>query len=101
MRIPVLPVSGSLNEWSIIELQGKIKSKTDNIEGQNIGPLQIEGDHATLNIGNHQLKGKIHKLKKPLLVMRKGTKEGVSVESVIRTKVVFSERPTLLFPNVN
>ena len=100
MRIPIVPVSNQLNELAILELQGEIVPKRQSLEEQSIGPLTVEENgHATLIIGNHELHGKVHKLKKPLLVLQRGSTDAVKAVACIRQKVVFSERPLLIFPN--
>ncbi|KAH0794676.1 chromosome transmission fidelity protein 8 [Histomonas meleagridis] len=98
MRIPLIPVSNQLNELAIIELQGQLISLEETFVNQKIGPLIFDGDHATLTIGNHLLHGKIHRLKAPLAVVERGSTEGIPIIAVIRQKVVFSERSTILFP---
>ena len=99
MRIPILPVSNQLGELAILELQGEIIPKKQTFEFQTIGPLTVhENGHATLVIGNHELHGKVHKLKKPLLVLERGSVDAVKAVACIRQKVVFSERPLLIFP---
>ena len=98
MRIPIVPIGNDLKELAIIELQGRIIVKSgDEIELKTFGPLTMNGDHATLIIGNHELRGKLHKLKHPLAVVKKGSVEGTSIIAVIRNKIVFSERPTIIF----
>ena len=98
MRIPILPMGPDLKELAIIELQGSIIVRTgEPLSSQSFGPLQMNGEHATLVIGNHELKGKRYKLKKPLAVFEKGTLEGSKIVAVIRHKIVFSERPTIIF----
>lgn len=99
MRIPIVPVSGSLDELAILELQGEVTPKNSTYEEQTMGPLTIEGNHATLIIGNHELRGKVQILKNPLLVLKKGSKEGINAVAYIKKKVVFSDRPMLIFPN--
>ena len=101
MRIPILVNIGQgIPQWAIIELQGQVTARTGSFEGESIGPLTIENDHATLTIGNHMLNGKVHKLKKPLAVVQRGTTEGLPIIAVIRHKVVFSDRPQILFTNI-
>ena len=98
MRIPIIPISNDPKELAIIELQGRIIVRTgDSITTQTFGPLKMEGDHAILIIGNHELRGKLQKLKHPLAVMEKGSTEGIPIIAVIRHKIVFSERPTIIF----
>lgn len=100
MRIPLLISSDGVQEWAIIELQGKISTYDNDFSEKTFGPLSIDGDVATLTIGNHYLKGKVHRLKKPLCVLKRGTTDGISVVSVIRKKVIFSDRPIILFPDI-
>ena len=98
MRIPIIPINNNPKELAIIELQGKIIVRTgDSITSQSFGPLTMDGDHAILIIGNHELRGKLQKLKHPLAVMEKGSADGISIIAVIRHKIVFSERPTIIF----
>ena len=98
MRIPIKVSENGVNEWFMLELQGKISSPTGDFSDKSFGPLTFNGDHATLTIGNHQMSGKVHRLKKPLVVMHRGTTNGVEIGAVIRKKVVFSDRPIILFP---
>ena len=98
MRIPIVPISGTLDELAIIELQGEVIPKNSTYEEQTMGPLTIEGNHATLIIGNHELRGKVQTLKKPLLMLKKGNREGINAVAYVKKKVVFSERPMLIFP---
>ena len=103
MRIPILVsinLGQDIPEWAIIELQGQIIARKGSFEDETIGPLSIENDLATLIIGNHKLNGKVHKLKKPLAVVHRGTTEGLPIIAVIRHKVVFPDRPQILFSNV-
>ena len=97
MRIPLLVEINNIKEWIIIELQGKITSRTNNYENESIGPLIIENDIAKLTIGNHSLEGKIIVLKKPLAVIKKGNQDGLTLTSIIRKKILFPERPNLIF----
>ena len=98
MRIPIIPINNNPKELAIIELQGKIIVRTgDSITSQSFGPLTMDGDHAILIIGNHELRGKLQKLKHPLEVMERGSADGISIIAVIRHKIVFSERPTIIF----
>lgn len=98
MRIPIIPINNNPKELAIIELQGKIIVRTgESITTQTFGPLTMEGEHATLIIGNHELRGKRHTLKHPLAVLQKGSNENVPIIAVIRYKIVFSERPTIIF----
>ena len=97
MRIPLVPISNHLNELAIIELQGQLISMEGSFANQKIGPLIFDGDHATLTIGNHLLHGKIHKLKAPLAVVERGSVDNIPIIAIIRQKVVFSERSTILF----
>ena len=96
-RIPLVRVGEELNEYAIIELQGEVKSKQGVFDDLSIGPLKFDGDHATLIIGNHLLRGKVHKLKKPLAVLERAAVDGIPIIGVVRSKVVFSERSTLIF----
>lgn len=103
MRIPIVPVSGSDTELAIIELQGVIDiTQGGSFQDFTLGPLVInDDDSALLTIGNHLLRGKVVKLKKPLAMVKRGTKEGLEIHAVIRKKVLFSDRPTLIFPDFN
>ena len=100
MRIPIVPISNKLNELAILELQGEIIPKSGSFESQTIGPLTVDKNgHATLVIGNHELHGKQHVLKKPLLVLQRGSTSEIRAIACIRSKIVFSERPLLIFTN--
>lgn len=74
--IPVQP-SSSASGYIMVELQGELEFDSDkkNIVRQ-IGILaraQQGADTLQLTIGNHQLTGKLVDLKKPLLVLEKGS----------------------------
>lgn len=97
MRIPLLRISDKINEYAIIELQGRVNSKHGTYDDLAIGPLKFDGDHATLIIGNHLLRGKVHTLKRPLIVVERATLEKIPIIGLVRSKVVFSERSTLIF----
>lgn len=98
MRIQIVPINENPKELAIIELQGKLLTRTDSYEGLTFGPLKMEGERATLTIGNHLLHGKYHKLKKPLAVLRRGDQDGIDMVAVIKAKIVFSDRPAIIFP---
>jgi chromosome transmission fidelity protein 8 len=97
MRIPIVPVSNQPEEFALIELQGAIIPKTQSFQGQRIGPLTIEGANTILVIGNHQLHGRVEKLRKPLLVLRRGDERAIEAVGCVRSKAVFSDRPRLIF----
>lgn len=98
MRIPIVPISNELHELAIIELQGEIIPKDNSFDNRTFGPLTVDADgRATLIIGNHELRGKTVTLTKPLLVLERGTTSQIGAVACIRRKVVFSERPQLVF----
>lgn len=100
MRIPILANSGA-DELTMMDLQGELKISDHVLENVIIGPLNIDGNRAELTIGNHLLVGKIVKLRKPLIVLKKGTIDGLNIIGYIRNKIVFDERPSLLFPDLD
>ncbi|KAJ8946722.1 hypothetical protein NQ318_020816 [Aromia moschata] len=67
------PVEGLCNEWSIIELQGDLKSHTDSsFEGKFIGDLHFtKSGTPVLIIGHHLMYGKEAKLEKPFALLEK------------------------------
>jgi hypothetical protein len=97
MRIPIFPISNELNELALLELQGSITPKSDSFEGLTIGPLTVDGDAATLVIGNHELHGKVQLLKKPLVVLERGSAAQIRAVAVVRRKICFADRPRLIF----
>lgn len=99
MRIPIIVQNNQgVEEWALIELQGSITSKTQSFDSQTIGPLTIEDNIGTLVIGNHKLTGVVSSLKNPLIVVQKGTTDGLPVIAVIRRRILFQDRPEILFP---
>lgn len=98
MRIPIKVTEGGTTEWYMLELQGKIYCNDNDFNDKSFGPLSFNGDQAMLTVGNHQMKGKVHRLNTPLAAVRRGTADGVEIVAVIRKKVVFSDRPIILFP---
>lgn len=98
MRIPIKVTEDGVTEWYMLELQGKIYCNNNDFNDKSFGPLTFNGDNAKLTVGNHQMRGKLHRLSTPLAVMRRGTADGVEIVAVIRKKVVFSDRPIILFP---
>lgn len=71
----------------MLELQGKIEIYDYKTP---LGELELNDDgNAKLYIGNHCLKGKQVKLKKPFVMFDKDFR----VQSVIRQKILFDSRP--------
>jgi hypothetical protein len=83
-HLSILAIRGRENseeipEWTAIELQGSLEQRdgAKEVAGREIGGMEISEDRKTavLKIGNHQLKGSLVKLGKPLAVTRKRTEE--------------------------
>jgi hypothetical protein len=100
MRIPIVPISGKIGEYSLIELQGSIITRSVSFENETIGPLTFEGDNATLRIGNHLLIGKRVNVEPPLAVLKRGPIDQVDLVAVIRSKVIFFDRPNMIFDSI-
>jgi hypothetical protein len=83
MRSPIVPISNSLDELALLELQGLMTPKSQSFERLCVGPLTIEGDVATLVIGNHEISGKIQTLEKPLLVLERGNTSQIRAVAVV------------------
>ena len=97
MRIKIIPVNGKPNELVIIELQGTIEYRGEDISEVEIGPLTVNNKEATLVVGNHLLHGKEVTISPPIAVLERGTEEGLPIVAVIRKKYVFNQKPTYLF----
>ncbi|KAL4191682.1 hypothetical protein AMTRI_Chr07g31110 [Amborella trichopoda] len=102
--------NGDCEEWAIIELQGVVEAQPafqNHLQNLEIGRLchsPSEGNY-TFTVGYHELLGKKVILKKPLLVLRKGSiNEDASPNSqptldiigIIRHRILFKTRPKAL-----
>ncbi|XP_056643922.1 chromosome transmission fidelity protein 8 homolog [Diorhabda sublineata] len=86
------------DEWSIIELQGDLKSHSEsNFEGQFIGDLQYtKTGIPILIIGHHLIYGKETKIEKPFALIEKQEVDGkieFVVKAIIKNKIIFKTRP--------
>eukprot|EP00879_Flechtneria_rotunda_P021289 GHRR01022432.1.p2 GENE.GHRR01022432.1~~GHRR01022432.1.p2 ORF type:complete len:117 (+),score=27.00 GHRR01022432.1:671-1021(+) len=76
MLIPLTQAERELQEWALIELQGKVEPQRDIdiAESLIVGTMQLSktnSDIIQLQIGYHVLEGKRLPLKKPLAIMEK------------------------------
>mmetsp|Transcript_39982 Transcript_39982/g.102270 ORF Transcript_39982/g.102270 Transcript_39982/m.102270 type:complete len:118 (+) Transcript_39982:338-691(+) len=108
MIVPVNCGCGECPEWVMVELQGELALReADEMtqEGFDVGVMCMK-DKAEINltIGYHRLDGKVMPLKKPIVIMEKSgggpsdEKQGAqfSVAGVIRSKILFKNRPKAL-----
>ena len=101
-------------ELSMIEMQGDLESRLGSnvdVSGKFIGDLHYTKDGKTpiLIIGHHILYGKVVKLDRPMVAMKKVVKELIDesgstteyhVQTIIRTKLLFKARPKPIIANV-
>jgi len=98
------PGSNGIAEWTIIELQGELESKSEEaLGGKLIGDLHYNHDgNPILIVGHHILQGKTQELEKPFIVINKDKTDEMSdeksdvkydVTAVIKKKLVFKTRP--------
>lgn len=99
---------GNSQELSLVEMQGDLESRLGSnvdLSGKFIGDLHFTKDGSTpiMIIGHHILYGKVLKLDKPLVVMRKVQLEDGTeyhVDTIIRSKLIFKARPKPIIANV-
>eukprot|EP00879_Flechtneria_rotunda_P020304 GHRR01021352.1.p1 GENE.GHRR01021352.1~~GHRR01021352.1.p1 ORF type:complete len:123 (+),score=30.45 GHRR01021352.1:671-1039(+) len=114
MLIPLTQAERELQEWALIELQGKVEPQRDIdiAESLIVGTMQLSktnSDIIQLQIGYHVLEGKRLPLKKPLAIMEKQGHNGnagsqanngspiiCKVIGVLRHKYLFKTRPKAL-----
>merc|ERR1712018_609806 len=108
------PKGSDENELSLIEMQGDLESRLGSnvdVSGKFIGDLHYTKDGKTpiLIIGHHILYGKVVKLDRPLIAMKKVVRELIDesestteyhIETIIRTKLLFKARPKPIIANV-
>ena len=100
---------GTMNEWMLIETQGRVEFasepgctlKDDNefSEMIKLGKLTLDGERASLTIGNHVLPGRVVALKKPLLLLKKcidHDETRYESRSIIKCKILFKNRPSIV-----
>ncbi|KAJ1980090.1 Chromosome transmission fidelity protein 8 [Dimargaris xerosporica] len=89
----------------LIELQGSLQRDGDSgFAGQTIGTLKLAagqvqaGQDAQLTIGQHQLRGKVEKLKKPFAYLQQSPDQAsdYTIQHIIRYKIIFKDRPFLV-----
>eukprot|EP00696_Hemimastix_kukwesjijk_P009038 gnl/Hemi2/21439_TR7137_c0_g1_i1.p2 gnl/Hemi2/21439_TR7137_c0_g1~~gnl/Hemi2/21439_TR7137_c0_g1_i1.p2 ORF type:complete len:120 (+),score=15.44 gnl/Hemi2/21439_TR7137_c0_g1_i1:63-422(+) len=89
--------SGAEREWTMIELQGTLSTKSPSLDGLTIGQLSIPPKgKVVLTIGSHLLDGSKELLAKPFAVLRKvqsGDSVSYEIAGVIRHKFIFKVRP--------
>ena len=109
---------GNSQELALIEMQGALESRLGNnvdVSGKFIGDLHYTKDNGTpiLIIGHHILYGKVVKLERPMVAMKKvvmSCENGASgdnqstteyhVDTIIRHKLIFKARPKPIIANV-
>lgn len=99
------PADGEDEEVFLLEFQGKFtgldQKGSDSLV--KLSELMQQGldmsakESIIFTVGSYQVKGRLQKLPKPLLVLkRKSREEDLQAISVIRQKIVFAERPVLI-----
>jgi len=88
---------GNLTEWVVIDMQGTLTSKAA-LDSQTLGELKfLTSETVVLALGGHQLEGRVEKLGKPLVVLKKcEQKEGEPLRwcttGVVNKKIVFKNK---------
>ena len=85
-------------EWCIVEFQGELKGTGS---GEVVGSISVsKSGTAGMVIGQHEFKGEVQKLSKAFMVVEKQGKEGeeasMSVQGIVRRKVLFNSRPKVI-----
>ncbi|XP_050300773.1 chromosome transmission fidelity protein 8 homolog [Anthonomus grandis grandis] len=94
-----MPSDGATDEYGIIELQGDLKTDSENsFEGKFIGDLHYtKTGQPVLIIGYHLLYGKEAKIEKPVALLEKCKNEQGDTEylvkCIIKKKIIFKTRP--------
>lgn len=98
LEISIIP-NDNLEKWEILEIQGKIDTNNQPLDGHELGYLFENSSKTELIIGNVLIEGKSQvKLPKPLYVLEKNENGIYVVKSVIQEKTQFKTRPTPLSP---
>ncbi|CAI2312901.1 unnamed protein product [Caenorhabditis sp. 36 PRJEB53466] len=100
MQIKFVPTPEGTQEWMAIELHGTISPQEGSFDGKKLGTI-VWGDrnNVYMIIGSQTLEGKISKVDRPLLVIRKSDEnrqdgeKRATVNAVVRKKLVFKTRP--------
>ncbi|KAJ1656117.1 hypothetical protein IWQ61_004253 [Dispira simplex] len=115
-RSSLVVPSQNLPEYFIVELQGSLQAEVEHVNSVDIGTLYVhpelrENSEAKLHIGQHQLYGRVEKLKRPLAyavaekfqpATQMDTDQTPSgggayrIVHIIRHKVIFKDRPHLV-----
>ena|SRR3989338_6769275 len=87
-------------EWVMVELQGELVTESGTIPNRvKIGELTLKGtNQASFTIGNHLLEGSFVKLPHPLVLLQSTSSSHFQSKAIILRKIVFKNRPTLLYP---
>ncbi|KAL0244122.1 hypothetical protein GEMRC1_008207 [Eukaryota sp. GEM-RC1] len=98
MKILKFKVFDNLTEYIGIELQGTLETHLDRVDSVRIGNLTINEDNtAILVIDGLKLRGKVQTLpKKRLVISNSPETSELLVEGIVRTKIVFTERPFIV-----
>ena len=87
-------------EYFLIEYKGVFEFEEDfNFELSDNDLFQLEennGGYKLIFKNSEELKGKLVRLKKPVLICQKN-KEGILVNKILESKIVFDKRPEQLF----
>ncbi|KAJ1923414.1 hypothetical protein IWQ60_005907 [Tieghemiomyces parasiticus] len=109
--LPEGPTGVAHSQYFIVELQGGLQTQLPSLAGQEVGRLIVDpdlksGSAAQFIIGQHQLHGRVERLKRPLAYMEpvRATESAVAhyaVNQVIRYRVLFKDRPFLILKPTN
>jgi Ctf8 len=87
----ILTKANILKDITIIEMQGEVQY-CDKLDGIKLGKIEKGEQKCKLTIGNHNLKGKIENLSRPLSLIQK-VNGNLQIIGIIKQKIIFSERP--------
>lgn len=99
--------SKGVPEWAIVELQGLIQMKNENLtEPIIVGDLLYydKNRQPVLILGHHVLSGKETKLEQPMAVFEKvvtNEKTEYKVKAIVKKQLLFKYRPKPIICNVN
>ncbi|KAJ1921267.1 hypothetical protein IWQ60_006814 [Tieghemiomyces parasiticus] len=99
--LPEGPTGVAHSQYFIVELQGSLQTQLPSLAGQEVGQLIVDPDLKSFIIGQHQLHGRVERLKRPLAYMEpvqatEGAVAHYAVNQVIRYRVLFKDRPFLI-----
>ena len=104
-------------KWVLLELNGQLLSPTPSSttsvvaeDGTELGMISFDNGTPVIVVGTHEIRGKIEKLPKPFLVLRKGTANKtdsgetgeavVVIEGIIEEKFLFNSYPKTIMRSI-